>query len=72
MNRHRPNRLQPIAGGIHAAWLFESPRAAGRWKKKRAPRSGAFSALILPPCVSIMERTMVKPMPIPVCLVEKK
>src|SRR4029453_6485031 len=60
------------AGIVHAAWLFESRRAAGRRKTKRAPRSGAFSALIVPPCVSTMERTMVRPIPIPACLVEKK
>jgi hypothetical protein len=38
-----------LAGTVHAAWLCESRRAAGRRKKKRAPRSGAFSALIVPP-----------------------
>src|SRR2546430_16664538 len=59
-----------FVGIIHAAWLFESPPAAGRRKKKRAPRSGAVSALIVQPGISLMQRTMVNPRPIPVCLGE--
>src|SRR5438132_12309982 len=59
-----------FVGIIHAAWLFESLRAAGRRKKKRAPRFGAFSAVIVPAVISIIEPTMLNPIPLPVVLVE--
>src|SRR5215467_5642687 len=56
-----------------AALLFcASPRAAGRRTTMRAPPSGAFSPVIVPPCASIIDRTMVRPMPIPFSFVEKK
>src|SRR5204862_1099640 len=45
---------------------------AGKRKEKSAPPSGAFSALIFPPWVSMMERTMVRPMPMPAGLVGKQ
>src|ERR1044072_5037481 len=75
---HRPKHGEIViheadfGRSVHAASLFESPRIAGRWKEKQAPRSGAFSAVILPPWVSTMERTMVNPIPMPVSFVEKK
>src|ERR1700756_4633317 len=59
--------------GHAAALLFcTSPRAAGRRTTMRAPRSGAFSPVIVPPCASTIDRTMARPMPIPFCFVEKK
>ena len=70
MDRHPPDKL-PRKYSCRLAFRV----AARRWQveeETRAPRSGAFSALILPPWVSIIERTMVNPIPIPVCLVEKK
>src|SRR5258708_34408611 len=59
--------------GHAAALLFcASPRAAGRRTTMRAPPSGEFSPVIVPPCASIIDRTMARPIPIPFCFVEKK
>src|SRR5215469_5587509 len=47
----------------HAAALVSCtvPRAAGKRTTMRAPRSGAFSASIVPPCASTIDRTMARP-----------
>src|SRR6185312_6360836 len=66
-------RLRASRFAHAAALLFcTSPRAAGRRTTMRAPRSGAFSPVIVPPCDSMIDRTMARPMPIPFCFVEKK
>src|SRR5262245_46378299 len=64
----------PVSRFAHAAALLfcASPRAAGRRTTIRAPRSGAFSPVIVPPCASMIDRTMARPIPIPFCFVEKK
>src|SRR5262249_18986383 len=64
----------PVGRFAHAAALlfWISPRAAGSRTTMRAPRSEAFSPVIVPPCASMIDRTMARPMPIPFCFVEKK
>src|SRR5204863_8418183 len=48
----------------HATSRDSEDRIAGRQKENRAP-SPVFSACNFPPCASTIERTMVRPMPIP-------
>src|SRR5258708_2010864 len=49
-----------------AALLFcTSPRAAGRRTAMHAPRSGAFSPLIVSACAAVIDRTSARPICIP-------
>ena len=76
--RLRRGPVQPLAvvhhadellGHAHATSCVSLFAATGKRKKNRAP-SSLFSAFNFPPCASTIERTMVKPIPIPFGLVE--
>src|SRR4051812_11765760 len=59
-------RFLSWAGAVHAAAIAGASRTiAGKCTMMRAPLSLAFSPTMVPPCASMMERTIASPIPMP-------